>query len=87
MKSHNSDLTPVIIQVVNRIKTEFMKDTDIEAFILAQKAQATKYKDNRFLFYVNSGPGGNNLATRFYYYYYYLLFLVTSTHLKDFSFQ
>ena len=25
--------------------TEFMKDTDIDAFILGQKAQATKYKD------------------------------------------
>ena len=30
----------------------FMKDTDIDAFILGQKAQATKYKDTltRFFF-------------------------------------
>ena len=27
-------------------KREFMKDTDIDAFILGQKAEATKYKDN-----------------------------------------
>ena len=26
--------------------TQFMKDTDIDAFIMGQKAQATKYKDN-----------------------------------------
>ena len=27
-----------------KINTEFMKDTDIDAFILGQKAQAMKYK-------------------------------------------
>ena len=72
-------------------KTEFMKDTDIDEFILGQKAQATKYKDNRFLFYIyfilTVGPGGNNLATRFYYYYDYNYFLVISIRLKDFAFQ
>ena len=26
--------------------TEFIKDTDIDAIILCQRAQATKYKDN-----------------------------------------
>ena len=29
--------------------TEFMKDTYMDAFILAQKAQPTKYKDNNDL--------------------------------------
>ena len=32
-----------------KTNTEFMKDTDIDAFILGQKAQATKYKDNNDL--------------------------------------